>query len=234
MAFRILQKITGVRLWFCAQGRRKTRECWRSLQTNSRSWTPRLARRRTLTTGTVWVTTMYHRWSHQSGEAESVAEHVSANPRRADVNETNRSSSLREGQQKISTLVVLKQWPKAEEEPNQSTLPERQITRQETSEHGTELLRLWSSRGQLAFKDGILYYRWQTSGNEADKLLPVLRGPCEQKLFNNFMTVPWAEAQGNRKDFGLHTSTVLVAWNETKCQEVRRSLQTMCGAKISM
>ncbi|MEL7181406.1 MAG: reverse transcriptase domain-containing protein, partial [Pseudomonadota bacterium] len=88
--------------------------------------------------------------------------------------EASRSSSLRDEQQKDSTLAVFRRWTGAEDDPNQATLTARQITREEASEHGTEMIRLWSSWDRFAYRDGVLHYRWQTTGNEADRLLPVI------------------------------------------------------------
>ena len=105
---------------------------------------------------------------------QSLIRQVSTDPMSTRESEANRSSSLREEQQKDSTLAVFRRWTGAEDDPNQAALPARQITREEVSEHGTEMLRLWSSWDRFAYRDGVLHYRWQTAGNEADRLLPVI------------------------------------------------------------
>ena len=104
---------------------------------------------------------------------QSLIRQVSMDPMSTREEEANRSLSLRDEQQKVLTLAVFRRWTGAEEDPNQEALPTRQITKEEASEHGTETLRLWSSWDRFAYKDGVLHYRWQTAGNEADRFLPV-------------------------------------------------------------
>ena len=124
---------------------------------------------------------------------QSLIRQVSTDPMSTREGEANRSSSLREEQQKDSTLAVFRRWTGAEDEPNQATLPARQIRREEASEYGTEMLRLWSSWYRFAYKDWASHYRWQTAGNEADSLLPVipwgLRADALQQLHDSPLSV---------------------------------------------
>ena len=73
--------------------------------------------------------------------------------------------------------------------PEPSSTPRKANHEGGSSEHGTEMLRLWSSWDRFAYKDGVLHYRWQTAGNEADRLFPVipwdLRADALQQLHDS-------------------------------------------------
>ena len=120
---------------------------------------------------------------------QSLVLRVSADPAGDAEDKASRVSSIRDEQQKDSTLALFRRWTGAEDDPNQAALSARKITREEASEHGTEMLRLWSSWDRFAYKDGVLHYRWQTAGREADKLLPVipwgLRADALQQLHDS-------------------------------------------------
>ena len=115
---------------------------------------------------------------HSGGTIErvqqSLVNSVSFDLARTEEAHTCQLKALLEVQRTDLPIEVFRKLTNAEEQPNQMSLSKHDVTKDEASEHVSAKLSLWSVWHRLEYKDGILYYRWDSAGLTNVRYLPVL------------------------------------------------------------